>query len=145
MYSVISALFPSTLQQVFSPSFHLQPFPLLCLPFHGFAVFLSCLPGNATTQLGKDVPSAQLQQMLYEMKYRANLPYIQRFKRKPLVFLAFSLDNSISSGSMYSEAVQIPLSGDYTSPSPVTVSRILSVLQQFYLIMFLSHIIADNK
>lgn len=66
------------------------------------------------------------------MKYRANLPYKQRFKGKPQAFLTFALDNSNSSGSMYSEAVQISLSVDKTSPpSPVTVSRMLSVLQQY--------------
>lgn len=33
--------------------------------------------------------------------YRANLPYKQRFKGKPVDFLAFSLDNSNSSSSLY--------------------------------------------
>lgn len=66
------------------------------------------------------------------MKYRANLPYKQKFKGKPQAFLAFALDNSNSPGSMYSEAVQISLSVDKTSPpSPATVSRIQSVLQQY--------------
>lgn len=80
------------------------------------------------------------------VKYRANLPYKQQFKGKPLAFLAFPLDISNSSGSMYSEAVQISLCGDKTSPpSPATVSRILSVLQQLYFVMLLSHIIPSSN
>lgn len=81
------------------------------------------------------------------MKYRVNLPYKQRLKGKPQAFVAFPPDNSNSSGSMYSEAVQISLCVDKTSPpSPVCFQNTISAAAvQFYFVMLPSHVIVNSN